>query len=116
VTKALQPDDLIAHYRVIRALGAGGMGEVYFARDSTLERDVALKVLPQMAQDDDRIRRFVLEARSASSLSHPHIITVYEIGCEPVRSANGTTRPELVNYIAMELVAGDTLGEITGLK
>jgi hypothetical protein len=47
---------------------------------------------------------------------HPHIITVYEIGCEPVRSANGTTRPELVNYIAMELVAGDTLGEITGLK
>jgi serine/threonine protein kinase/Tol biopolymer transport system component len=112
VTKALQPDDLIAHYRVIRALGAGGMGEVYLARDSTLERDVALKVLPQMAQDDDRIRRFVLEARSASSLSHPHIITVYEIGCEPVRSANGTTRPELVNYIAMELVAGDTLGEI----
>jgi eukaryotic-like serine/threonine-protein kinase len=104
VTKALQPDDLIAHYRVIRALGAGGMAEVYLARDSTLERDVALKVLPQM------------EARSASSLSHPHIITEYEIGCEPVRSANGTTRPELVNYIAMELVAGDTLGEITGLK
>jgi serine/threonine protein kinase len=80
VTKALQPDDLIAHYRVIRALGAGGMGDVYLAR------------------------------------GHPHIITVYEIGCEPVRSANGTTRPELVNYIAMELVAGDTLGEITGLK
>jgi hypothetical protein len=44
------------------------------------------------------------------------MLTVYEIGCEPVRSANGTTRPELVNYIAMELVAGDTLGEITGLK
>jgi eukaryotic-like serine/threonine-protein kinase len=111
VSKALQPDDLIAHYRVVRALGAGGMGEVYLARDSTLDRDIALKVLPQMAQDDDRVRRFVLEAKSASSLSHPHIITVYEIGCEPVISANGA-RPEKVNYIAMELVDGDALADI----
>ena len=111
MSKALQPDDLIAHYRVIRALGAGGMGEVYLARDSTLDRDIALKVLPQMAQDDERVRRFVLEARSASSLSHPHIITVYEIGCEPVISANGA-RPEKVNYIAMELVDGDSLADI----
>jgi serine/threonine protein kinase/Tol biopolymer transport system component len=110
-TKALQPDDLIAHYRVIRALGAGGMGEVYLARDSTLDRDVALKVLPQMAQEDDRVKRFVLEAKAASSLSHPHIITVYEIGCEPIRNAEGT-RSEKVHYIAMELVAGDTLGDI----
>jgi serine/threonine protein kinase, bacterial len=67
VTKALQPDDLIAHYRVIRALGAGGMGEVYLARDSTLERDVALRVLPQMAQDDDRIRRAHSIATSSRS-------------------------------------------------
>jgi eukaryotic-like serine/threonine-protein kinase len=111
VTKALQPDDLIAHYRVIRALGAGGMGEVYLARDSTLDRDIALKVLPQMAQDDDRVRRFVLEAKAASSLSHPHIITVYEIGCEPVISADGP-RPEKVNYIAMELVDGAALADI----
>src|SRR5260221_12924993 len=51
------------------------MGEVYLARDSTLDRDVALKVLPQMAQDDDRVRRFILEAKSAPSLSHPHIFT-----------------------------------------
>jgi serine/threonine protein kinase/Tol biopolymer transport system component len=111
VAKALQPDDLIAHYRVIRALGAGGMGEVYLARDSTLDRDVALKVLPHMAQDDERIRRFVLEAKSASSLSHPHIITVYEIGCETVISA-GVPRAERVNYIAMELVDGDALADI----
>jgi Tol biopolymer transport system component len=111
VTKALQPDDLIAHYRVIRALGAGGMGEVYLARDSTLDRDIALKVLPQMAQNDDRVRRFVLEAKSASSLSHPHIITVYEIGCEPVISG-GVPRAEKVNYIAMELVDGAALADI----
>jgi eukaryotic-like serine/threonine-protein kinase len=111
VTKALQPDDLIAHYRVIRALGAGGMGEVYLARDATLDRDIALKVLPHMAQDDDRVRRFVLEAKSASSLSHPHIITVYEIGCEPVISASGP-RPEKVHYIAMELVDGASLADI----
>jgi Tol biopolymer transport system component len=111
VTKALQPDDLIAHYRVIRALGAGGMGEVYLARDSTLDRDVALKVLPQLAQDGDRVRRFIFEARSASSLNHPHIITVYEIGCEPVVSAGGP-RQEKVHYIAMEVVDGAVLGDI----
>jgi len=111
VTKALQPDDLIAHYHVLRALGAGGMGEVYLARDSTLDRNVALKVLPQMAQDDDRVKRFVLEAKSASSLSHPHIITVYEIGCEPVISG-GVARPDKVHYIAMELVDGDSLADI----
>ena len=111
MTKALQPDDRLAHYRVIRALGAGGMGEVYLARDSTLDRDVALKVLPQMAQGDDRVRRFVLEAKSASSLNHPHIITVYEIGCESVISASGP-RPEKVNYIAMELVDGAALADI----
>jgi serine/threonine protein kinase/Tol biopolymer transport system component len=111
VTKALQPDDLIAHYHVLRALGAGGMGEVYLARDSTLDRHVALKVLPQMAQDDDRVKRFVLEAKSASSLNHPHIITVYEIGCQPVISG-GTARPEKVHYIAMELVDGDALADI----
>lgn len=87
------------------------MGEVYLARDSTLDRHVALKVLPQMAQDDDRVKRFVLEAKSASSLSHPHIITVYEIGCEPVIS-RGTARPEKVHYIAMELVDGDSLADI----
>jgi Tol biopolymer transport system component len=111
VTKALQPDDLIAHYRVIRALGAGGMGEVYLARDSTLDRDVALKVLPHLAQDGDRVRRFIFEAKSASSLNHPHIITVYEIGCEPVVSAGGP-RQEKVHYIAMEVVDGAVLGDI----
>jgi serine/threonine protein kinase len=64
-----------------------------------------------MAQDDDRVRRFVLEAKSASSLSHPHIITVYEIGCEPVISASGP-RAEKVHYIAMELVDGAALADI----
>ena len=87
------------------------MGEVYLARDTTLDRDVALKVLPQMAQGDERVARFVLEAKSASSLSHPHIITVYEIGCQPVIHG-GTPRPDKVHYIAMELVDGDALADI----
>ncbi|HYT68996.1 MAG TPA: hypothetical protein VEL51_21405 [Vicinamibacterales bacterium] len=90
MTKALQPDDLITHYCVIRVLGAGGMGGVYLARDSTLDGDIALKVLPQMGQDDERVRRFVLEAKSASSLNRPHIITVYEIGRNAI-SPKGTT-------------------------
>lgn len=111
MTKVLQPGDLIAHYRVIRALGAGGMGEVYLARDTRLDRDVALKALPQLARDGDRIRRFVLEAKSASSLNHPHIITVYEIGCEPVVST-GIPGADKVHYIAMELVDGAALADI----
>ena len=85
--KSLRPEDEISHYRIISALGAGGMGEVYLAQDQTLERNVALKILPpDLVRSEERVRRFVLEAKSASSLSHPNIVTIYEIGEGPVRS------------------------------
>ena len=107
--RTLQPEQIISHYRVIGPLGAGGMGEVYLAHDETLERNVALKVLPaELVRSEERIRRFVLEAKSASSLSHPNIVTIYEIGQDRVRSADGS-EAEPVHFIAMELVSGETL-------
>jgi eukaryotic-like serine/threonine-protein kinase len=89
----------ISHYRVLRKLGEGGMGEVYLAEDTRLERQVALKVLPlEVAEDEACVRRFVLEAKAASALNHPNILTVYEIG-------DG----EHSRYIATEFVNGETL-------
>jgi serine/threonine protein kinase len=83
---ALHSGNLISHYRVISPLGSGGMGEVYVAQDENLERAVALKILPpDLVKNEDRVRRFIQEAKSASSLSHPHIVTIYEIGNAPVR-------------------------------
>src|SRR6266567_4549585 len=89
-------------YEIVAPLGAGGMGEVYRARDSRLSREVAIKVLPSaMASDPDRRLRFEQEARSASALNHPNILTIYDIG-----SVDGTL------YIAMELVEGKTVREL----
>ena len=89
-------------YEVLSPLGAGGMGEVYRARDTRLGREVAIKVLPaELASDVERLRRFEKEARSASALSHQNIVTIYDIG-----SADG------VFYIAMEVVEGATLREL----
>jgi len=91
----------LSHYRIESKLGEGGMGVVYKARDSRLERPVAIKVLAAEAvANPERKRRFVLEARAASALNHPNIITVYDID-----SVNG------VDFIAMEYVPGQTLGE-----
>jgi tetratricopeptide (TPR) repeat protein/TolB-like protein len=90
------------HYEIIEMLGVGGMGEVYRARDLTLRRAVAIKVLRgSAAKDPERLARFEQEARSASALNHPNIVTIYEVG-----SAEG------VRYIAMELVEGSTLRQI----
>src|SRR2546428_2429686 len=111
---SLQSGSTISHYRVISPLGAGGMGEVYVAQDLTLERAVALKILPpELTKNEERVRRFIQEAKSASSLSHPHIVTIYEIGQAEVRtgdapeaeSAGGTA----IHFIAMELISGETL-------
>ena len=92
----------LGSYEILSPLGAGGMGEVYRARDARLGRDVAVKVLPSaLAGDTDRLKRFEKEARAASSLNHPNIVTIYDIG-----EAGGTA------FIAMELVDGETLREL----
>src|SRR5881397_2733022 len=89
-------------YEVLSRLGAGGMGEVWRARDPRLNREVAIKVLPaELSSDAGRLKRFEKEARSASALNHPNIVTIYDIG-----------QSDSVSYIAMELVDGKTLREL----
>jgi Tol biopolymer transport system component/serine/threonine protein kinase len=95
----LSPGTRLGSYDILNALGAGGMGEVYRARDSRLGREVAIKVLPaERVADESRRRRFVQEARAASALNHPNIITIYEI-----ESAEGR------DFLVMELVIGKSL-------
>jgi len=114
MARTLQPEDQISHYRVVGPLGAGGMGEVYAARDEKLERSVALKVLPQqLVRNEERVRRFITEAKSASSLNHPNIVTIYEIGQDRVRASQAGDEADAssdpVHFISMELVSGETL-------
>ncbi|MGH9391656.1 MAG: protein kinase domain-containing protein [Vicinamibacteria bacterium] len=97
----LSPGARLGPYEILAPLGAGGMGEVYRARDVRLGREVALKVLPEeLSRERDRLARFEQEARSASALSHPNIVTIHDIG-----ELDGTP------FIAMELVEGKTLRE-----
>src|SRR5258705_492041 len=92
---------VLGHYRVLEQIGTGGMGEVYRARDERLGRDVALKLVhPSSAKDQDRLRRFELEARSAASLNHPNIVAVYDIGFH-----------DGMPFIVTELLEGETLRE-----
>jgi serine/threonine protein kinase len=96
---ALVAGQLVGHYKIIRPLGKGGMGEVYLAGDTKLDRKVALKLLPaEFTNHKDRLRRFVREAKAASSLNHPNIITIHEIG-----EADGA------HFIATEFIEGQTL-------
>src|SRR5215470_3219697 len=97
----LVPDTSISHYRVLSKLGAGGMGEVWRARDTRLNREVAIKVLPaKFSKDADRLRRFEQEARATSALNHPNILTIYDIG-----DHDGAP------YIVAELLEGEELRE-----
>jgi serine/threonine protein kinase/tetratricopeptide (TPR) repeat protein len=93
----------ISHYRILDKLGSGGMGEVYLAEDTRLGRKLALKILPaEFTKDPGRLARFEQEARAASALNHPNIITIYEIG-EAVTESGG------VHFIATEYIEGRTL-------
>ena len=97
----LEAGYLIGPYRVLAPIGAGGMGEVYRARDTKLDRDIALKILPPDVASAEALRRFEQEARAASSLNHPNIVAIYDVG-----------RSESIAYIAMELIEGQTLREL----
>ena len=101
-----EPGQQIQNYRIVRQLGSGGMGEVYLAEDIRLNRKVALKLLPpHFTVNPDRVRRFEREARAASALNHPNIVTVYEIG------QSNTT-----HFIATEFVDGKTLRQLINEK
>src|SRR5712691_9264716 len=98
----LAAGEKLGRYEIRSKIGAGGMGEVYLVEDTRLHRKVALKILPaDLAANQDRMRRFVQEAKSAAALNHPNIAHIYEIG-----EADG------VNFIAMEFIDGLTLREL----
>jgi eukaryotic-like serine/threonine-protein kinase len=99
---ALAPRIKLGHYEIVSSLGADGMGEVYRARDESLGREVAIKVLPkELAADQDRLRRFEQEARAAAALNHPNIVAVYGF----------STTEEHAPYLITELLQGRTLRE-----
>src|SRR5262245_11205968 len=92
----------IGNYEILSLIGAGGMGEVYLARDARLDRQIAIKILPaQFTQNPAQVERFEREARAASALNHPNIITIHEIG-----------RQDDTHLIATEFIEGRTLREI----
>lgn len=98
----LPPGTRLGPYEIVAPLGAGGMGEVYRARDARLERDVALKVLPgEVAGDADRLRRFEQEARAASAISHPNLLAVFDVG-----------EQDGLRFLVTELLEGETLREL----
>src|SRR6266403_1861184 len=101
MNKELPAGSTLSHYRIVSKIGAGGMGEVYLAQHTRLDRKVAIKFLhEEFSKDADKLNRFVQEAKAASALNHPNILTVYEIG-----------EVDDKNYIATELIDGQTLRE-----
>src|SRR5258708_17564530 len=96
---SLETGARLGPYEIDTSIGTGGMGEVYKARGTRLNRDVAIKVLPEsFAQDADRLRRFQLEAQSAGALNHPNILAIYDVGTY-----------ESSPYLVTELLEGETL-------
>ena len=99
MTQFFNDSMIISHYSILKKLGAGGMGEVYLAEDSKLNRKVAIKLLPTHSGTDETARRrLIREARAAASLDHPNICTIYEVGEEDGRS-----------FIAMQYIEGESL-------
>src|SRR5512144_727513 len=97
------PSRLISHYRIVRRLGAGGMGEVYLAEDTQVERPVALKLMSaELAKDPNQRKRFRTEAKAASGLAHPHICMIHDVG----ETTDG--RP----FLVMEYVEGQPLDKV----
>jgi len=98
---SLAPGTRLAHYEILEAIGKGGMGEVYRARDGKLGRDVAIKVLPEeFAENEERLARFKREAKVLASLNHPNIASIY-----------GLEQSDNIHYLVLELVPGETLAE-----
>ena len=98
---SLAPGTILGQYEIGSPLGAGGMGEVYRAHDTRLDREVAIKVLPEsLTSDPERLRRFEQEARAAAALNHPNILAVYQMATH-----------EGVSYMVTELLEGETLRE-----
>jgi len=98
----LSPGRKLGRYEIMAPLGAGGMGEVYRARDAELQRDVAVKILPEeFSSDPDRVKRFEREAKAAAALSHPNVLTVFDVGRQDGRA-----------YLVFELLEGSTLAEV----
>ncbi|REJ79310.1 MAG: hypothetical protein DWQ47_00790 [Acidobacteria bacterium] len=96
---ALEPNTLISHYKILSKIGRGGMGEVYLAQDTKLNRKVAIKFLSdEFSRDSDKLNRFIQEAQAASALNHPNIVTIHEIG-----------EWDDSRYIALEYIEGETL-------
>src|SRR5258708_13485276 len=97
----LSPGFKLGPYEIVESIGAGGMGEVYRARDARLGRDVAVKVLPaSLSRDAERLKRFEQEARAASALNHTNILSIFDVGSH-----------EGAPYLVMELLEGETLRE-----
>ena len=98
---ALQPGQKLSHYEIVVAIGAGGMGEIYKATDTRLERTVAIKVMPDTITISEDLRaRFQREAKAISSLNHPNICTLYDVG-----HADG------IDFLVMELLEGESVAE-----
>jgi serine/threonine protein kinase len=98
---ALLPSQRLGPYEILSAIGAGGMGEVYRARDTRLDRIVAIKIVPDHLADRTELReRFEREARTIASLNHPHICTLHDIG-----------RQDGTDFLVMEYLEGETLAE-----
>src|SRR5215469_9459292 len=102
---ALAPSTQLGPYLIQSQIGAGGMGEVYRARDTRLGRDVALKILPEsLSRDEDRLRRFEQEAQAVAALSHPNIVAIFDVGQQ-----NGSP------YLVSEFLDGESLRAVLDL-